>query len=342
MDKVEMIQNRVPKLVTDTLEPVEYPANPELEWCPPGHGDIYPALVGSGWLDKLLAAGGKYAFVSNSDNLGAQLDTRFLRWFAESGAPFVMEVTRRTEADKKGGGVLLITEGVFGMTGALGILDQIVALKEKHSFRIMIDDAHGFGVMGPHGRGTSEHFNVMDGVDIYIGAYAKSMAIIGGFIASDKDIIDYLKYNMRSQIYAKSLPMPIVEGCLKRLEIIDSAEGDELRAKLWEVTRTLQKGFRDLGFDIGPAEACVTPVLVKAGVNSAANIAVALREEYHIFCSVVIYPVIPPGMVIFRVIPTAAHSMADVERTLAAFKDMKERLDRGEFDKEMPNMALLK
>ncbi len=246
------------------------------------------------------------------------------------------------EAEKNGGGVLLITEGVFGMTGALGILDQIVALKEKHSFRIMIDDAHGFGVMGPHGRGTSEHFNVMDGVDIYIGAYAKSMAIIGGFIASDKDIIDYLKYNMRSQIYAKSLPMPIVEGCLKRLEIIDSAEGDELRAKLWEVTRTLQKGFRDLGFDIGPAEACVTPVLVKAGVNQASNIAVALREEYKIFCSVVIYPVIPPGMVIFRIIPTAAHSMEDVEYTLSAFRDIKERLDRGEFDKEMPNMAMFK
>ena len=246
------------------------------------------------------------------------------------------------EAEKKGGGVLLITEGVFGMTGALGILDQIAALKKKYKFRIMIDDAHGFGVMGEHGRGTSEHFGVMDEVDIYIGAYAKSMAIIGGFVAADKDIIDYLKYNMRSQIYAKSLPMPIVEGCLKRLDIIDSPEGDSLRAQLWKVTRSLQKGFRELGFDIGPAEACVTPVLVKAGVNSAANIAVALREEYHIFCSVVIYPVIPPGMVIFRIIPTAAHSMEDVERTLAAFKDMKERLDRGEFDKEMPNMALLK
>ena len=246
------------------------------------------------------------------------------------------------EADKKGGGVLLITEGVFGMTGALGILDQIAALKKKYQFRIMIDDAHGFGVMGEHGRGTSEHFGVMDEIDIYIGAYAKSMAIIGGFVAADKDIVDYLKYNMRSQIYAKSLPMPIVEGCLKRLDIIDSPEGDSLRAQLWKVTRRLQQGFRDLGFEIGPAEACVTPVHVKAGVNQASNIAVALREEYHIFCSVVIYPVIPPGMVIFRIIPTAAHTMEDVERTLAAFKDIKERLDRGEFDKEMPNMALIK
>lgn len=246
------------------------------------------------------------------------------------------------EAETKGGGVLLITEGVFGMTGALGILDQIAALKKKYQFRIMIDDAHGFGVMGEHGRGTSEHFGVMDEVDIYIGAYAKSMAIIGGFVAADKDIIDYLKYNMRSQIYAKSLPMPIVEGCLKRLEIIDSPEGDALRAQLWKVTRRLQEGFREMGLEIGPAEACVTPVHVKAGVNQAANIAVALREEYHIFCSVVIYPVIPPGMVIFRIIPTAAHSMEDVERTLAAFRDMKDRLDKGEFDKEMPNMALIK
>ena len=246
------------------------------------------------------------------------------------------------EAGKKGGGVLLITEGVYGMTGALGILDQIAALKKKYTFRILIDDAHGFGVMGPHGRGTSEHFGVMDEVDIYIGAYAKSMAIIGGFVAADKDIIEYLKYNMRSQIYAKSLPMPIVEGCLKRLDIIDSPEGDELRSQLWRVTRRLQEGFREMGFEIGPAEACVTPVHVKAGVNQAANIAVALREEYHIFCSVVIYPVIPPGMVIFRIIPTAAHSMEDVERTLAAFRDIKERLDRGEFDKDMPNMALLK
>ena len=237
------------------------------------------------------------------------------------------------EAEKNGGGVLLITEGVFGMTGALGILDQIAALKKRYKFRIMIDE---------HGRGTSEHFGVMDEIDIYIGAYAKSMATIGGFVAADKDIIDFLKYNMRSQIYAKSLPMPIVEGCLKRLDIIDSPEGDERRAQLWTITRSLQKGFRDMGFDIGPAEACVTPVHVEAGVNQAATIAVALREEYRIFCSVVIYPVIPPGMVIFRIIPTAAHTMADVERTLAAFRDIKERLDRGEFDKEMPNMALLK
>lgn len=246
------------------------------------------------------------------------------------------------EAAQGGGGILVITEGVFGMTGALGILDQIVALKKKYDFRLMIDDAHGFGVMGPHGRGTSEHFGVMDGVDLYIGAYAKSMATIGGFVASEKDIITYLRYNMRSQMYAKALPMPIVEGCLKRLEIIESPEGDQRRAHLWEVTRRLQNGFRELGYEIGPAEACVTPVHLKCGINQATNIAVDLRENYHIFCSIVTYPVIPPGMLIFRIIPTAAHSVEDVDRTLAAFKDIKARLDRGEYDGEMADKALIK
>ncbi|MBQ6557014.1 MAG: aminotransferase class I/II-fold pyridoxal phosphate-dependent enzyme [Bacteroidales bacterium] len=244
-------------------------------------------------------------------------------------------------AEEQGGGVLLITEGVYGMTGALGILDQICALKKKYKFRILIDDAHGFGVMGPTGRGTSEHFGVMDEVDIYIGAYAKSMAIIGGFVASEKAIIDYLKYNMRSQIYAKSLPMPIVEGCLKRLEIIRSAEGDELRKKLWTVTRRLQNGFREMGFDIGPAEACVTPVQVFGGEHQAMNMALELRSKYNIFCSVVIYPVIPKGMVIFRIIPTAAHSIEDVDYTLNAFREMKENLAKGAYDYPTPDLATL-
>ncbi|NLD21829.1 MAG: aminotransferase class I/II-fold pyridoxal phosphate-dependent enzyme, partial [Bacteroidales bacterium] len=244
-------------------------------------------------------------------------------------------------AEEQGGGVLLITEGVYGMTGALGILDQICALKKKYNFRIMIDDAHGFGVMGPTGRGTSEHFGVMDEVDIYIGAYAKSMAIIGGFIATEKNIIDYLRYNMRSQIYAKSLPMPIVEGCLKRLEIIRSEEGDMLRKKLWTVTRRLQQGFRDLGFEIGPAEACVTPVHIYGGVEQAMNMALDLRENYKIFCSIVVYPVIPPGMVIFRIIPTAAHSIEDVDYTLNAFKEIREKLQAGDYDKDVPNLALI-
>ncbi|MCF0177316.1 MAG: pyridoxal phosphate-dependent aminotransferase family protein [Bacteroidales bacterium] len=244
-------------------------------------------------------------------------------------------------AEEQGGGVLLITEGVYGMTGALGILDQIAALKKKYPFRILIDDAHGFGVMGPHGRGTSEHFGVMDDIDIYIGAYAKSMATIGGFVATDKDVIEYLRYNMRSQMYAKALPMPIVEGCLKRLEIINSAEGDELRKKLWTVTRRLQDGFRNLGFDIGPAEACVTPVRIFGGVNQAANMATDLRENYHIFCSMVLYPVIPEGMVIFRIIPTAAHSIEDVDYTLNTFKEIREKLQAGYYDGEMQDKSIV-
>jgi glycine C-acetyltransferase len=243
--------------------------------------------------------------------------------------------------EKTGGGILVITEGVYGMTGALGDLAGIVALKKKYSFRILIDDAHGFGVMGPNGRGTSEHFGVMDDIDIYIGAYAKAMAIIGGFVAGPKYVIEYLRYNMRSQMYAKSLPLAIVEGCEKRLEIIRSAEGDALRAQLWKVTRALQKGFRDLGFDIGPAEACVTPVHVEGDVVQATNIAMDLRENYRIFCSVITYPVIPKGMIIFRIIPTAAHTMDDVNYTLKAFAEVREKLDKGFYDgTEVPNMRI--
>ncbi len=243
---------------------------------------------------------------------------------------------------KTGGGILVITEGVYGMTGALGDLAGIVALKKKYSFRVLIDDAHGFGVMGPNGRGTSEHFGVMDDIDIYIGAYAKAMAIIGGFVAGPKYVIEYLRYNMRSQMYAKSLPLAIVEGCEKRLEIIRSAEGDALRAQLWKVTRALQQGFRDLGFDIGPAEACVTPVHVQGDVVQATNIAMDLRENYRIFCSVITYPVIPKGMIIFRIIPTAAHTMDDVNYTLNAFKEVREKLGRGFYDGDgqIPNMRI--
>lgn len=233
------------------------------------------------------------------------------------------------KADENGGGVMLITEGVYGMTGALGNLDEIVALKKKYNFRIFIDDAHGFGVMGEHGRGTSEHFGVMDEVDLYIGAFAKSMSSIGGFIAGPRSIINYLRFNMRSQMYAKSLPMPLVIGNMKRLEIIDSPEGDRLRKKLFAITRKLQKGFRDAGFEIGKAEACVTPVHVKGGVAEATQVVKDLRENYKIFCSIVIYPVIPKGMIIFRIISTAAHTEADVDYTINAFKEIREKLDKG-------------
>ncbi len=235
------------------------------------------------------------------------------------------------EAKENGGGVLLITEGVFGMTGALGKLDRIVALKQKYDFRIFIDDAHGFGLLGEHGRGTSEQLGCMDGIDLYIGAFAKSMASIGGFIAGPAHVINYLRYNMRSQMYAKSLPMPLVLGNIKRMEIIDSPEGDELRKKCWTITHAIQDGFRKEGFDIGEAEACVTPVHIKGGPAEAANMARDLRENYHIFCSVVVYPVIPKGMVIFRIVSTAAHTMEDVRVTLDAFKAIKKKLDNGEY-----------
>ena len=236
------------------------------------------------------------------------------------------------EAEENGGGVLLITEGVFGMTGALGELDKIVALKQKYSFRIFVDDAHGFGLLGEHGRGTSEQLGCMDGIDLYIGAFAKSVASIGGFIAGPRAIINYLRYNMRSQMYAKALPMPLVLGNIKRMEIIDSPEGDELRRKCWEITHAIQKGFVEEGFDIGEAEACVTPVHIKGGVAQATKMVYDLRENYHIFCSVVVYPVIPKGMVIFRIVSTAVHTMDDVKETLAAFKEIKAKLDAGAYD----------
>lgn len=243
--------------------------------------------------------------------------------------------------NETGGGILLITEGVYGMTGALGYLDQICALKDKYNFRILIDDAHGFGVMGENGRGTSEHFGVIDKIDLYFGAFAKSMASIGGFIAGPKSIINYLRYNLRSQIYAKSLPMPLVEGNLKRLELIRN--GKDLRDKLWVITRALQKGLRERGFDIGEAEACVTPVFIKGNIVEATNILIDLRENYKVFCSVVVYPVVPRDVIMYRLIPTAMHSLEDVEYTLNAFSEIAEKLKRDEYKGEvMINKAIMK
>ncbi|HHV02850.1 MAG TPA: pyridoxal phosphate-dependent aminotransferase family protein [Bacteroidales bacterium] len=245
--------------------------------------------------------------------------------------------TRLTE--KSGGGILLITEGVYGMTGALGFLDQIVELKKKYNFRILIDDAHGFGVMGKNGRGTSEHFNVMDQVDLYFGAFAKSMAGIGGFVAGPASVINYLRYNLRSQIYAKSLPMAMVEGLLKRLDMIRTRP--ELREKLWLITRTLQTGLQKNGFDIGAAEACVTPVFLKGDLTQATNILIDLRENYKIFCSVVVYPVVPRDVIMYRLIPTAMHSLDHVEYTLNAFSEIQKKLGEGHYKgNEIKNMAV--
>jgi glycine C-acetyltransferase len=243
-------------------------------------------------------------------------------------------------ANEQGGGVLLVTEGVYGMTGAMGALGKIVPLKKKYKFRILIDDAHGFGVMGAHGRGTSEEQGVMDGVDLYFGAFAKAMAAIGGFIAGPKDIINFLRYNLRSQIYAKSLPMALVEGCLKRLDMI--RKGDERRKHLFEIARAMQNGLRERGFDVGPAEACITPVFVKGTVPEATNILVDLRENYKIFCSVVVYPVVPKGVIMFRIICTAMHQMEHVEYTLKAFEEIKKKLAAGAYsgDNDIKDMAI--
>ena len=245
------------------------------------------------------------------------------------------ELGRATKlAEKQGGGILVITEGVYGMSGDLGKLDEIVKLKEKYNFRLFIDDAHGFGTMGPTGAGTSEFFGVMDEVDLYFGTFAKSMAGIGGFVAGKKEVIKYLQYNMRSQIYAKSLPMPMVMGALKRLQML--REEPEHREKLWSIVNALQNGLRDSGFNIGNTQSPVTPVMMEGGDAEAIGVTYDLREEYNIFCSIVIYPVVPKGVILLRLIPTAMHTLEDVEYTLNAFKAVQKKLDDGTYAKLDP------
>lgn len=232
-------------------------------------------------------------------------------------------------ASENGGGVLLITEGVFGMSGDLGKLDEIVAFKKKYDFRILIDDAHGFGTMGATGRGVSEHFGVMDEVDLYFGTFAKSMAGIGGFISGPEMVIDYLRYNMRSQIYAKSLPMPMVIGALKRLELVKTQP--VLRERLWTIVNALQSGLKAKGFNLGNTASPVTPVILNGTVPEGTNIILDLRENYGIFCSIVVYPVVPKDVIMLRIIPTAAHSLADVEYTIKAFSEIQEKLKAGKY-----------
>ena len=231
-----------------------------------------------------------------------------------------------------GGGILVITEGVFGMSGNLGKLDEIVALKKSYDFRLLVDDAHGFGTMGPTGAGVGEHFGVQDGVDLYFSTFAKSMALIGAFVAGDPQVIKYLRYNTRSQIFAKSLPMPMVLGGLKRLEVVKSEP--KLREDLWTIVNAIQTGFRDAGFNIGTTQSPVTPVFLSGGIGEAANLAMDLRENHHIFCSMVVYPVVPKGVIILRIIPTAAHSLDDVKATIKAFESIQGKLEEGWYKKE--------
>jgi glycine C-acetyltransferase len=241
--------------------------------------------------------------------------------------------------EKQGaGGILLITEGVFGMAGDQGKLKEIAALKKDYEFRLLVDDAHGFGTLGRTGAGAGEEQDCQDDIDLYFSTFAKSMASIGAFMAGPKPIIDYIRYNIRIQIFAKSLPMPVVIGNLKRLEILRTQL--ELKDKLWENAIKLQNGLKERGFDIGNTDSVVTPVYMKGGVPEATAMVMDIRENYHIFCSIVVYPVIPKGHIIYRLIPTAAHTDADIEATLQAFSETKAKLDAGAYKAEaIPDMA---
>jgi len=234
-------------------------------------------------------------------------------------------------AEKQGGGVLVITEGVFGMSGDLGKLDEIAKLKDEFEFRLLVDDAHGFGAMGPTGAGVPEFFGVQDKVDLHFGTFAKAMAGIGAFVACSSEICYYLRYNMRSQTFAKSLPMAMVEGSLKRLELIRTQP--QLREQLWTIVNALQSGLKEAGFDLGRTNSPVTPVYLKGGTEEATNLVYDLRENYRIFCSIVVYPVIPKGELIIRIIPTAMHTLEDVNYTLKAFKEVRQKLETGGYSK---------
>lgn len=232
-------------------------------------------------------------------------------------------------AEQTGGGILVISEGVFGMRGEQGRLKEIVALKQKFNFRLFVDDAHGFGTLGATGAGTGEEQGVQDDIDVYFATFAKSLASTGAFIAGDKEIIDYLKYNLRSQMFAKSLQMQLVAGALKRLDMLRTMP--ELKAKLWENVNALQSGLKERGFDIGTTQSCVTPVYLKGSIPEAMALVKDLRENYGIFCSIVVYPVIPKGLILLRLIPTATHTLEDVSETLNAFDAIRERLENGTY-----------
>jgi glycine C-acetyltransferase len=232
-------------------------------------------------------------------------------------------------AEEQNGSILLITEGVFGMRGDQGKLKEIVELKKKYKFRLFVDDAHGIGTMGATGGGTGQEQGCQDGIDIYFGTFAKSFALIGGFISSDEQIVEYLRYNMRSQIFAKALPMALVLGALKRLELM--RKNPELKNKLWEITRALQSGLKNAGFEIGETNSPVTPVYMNGSIPEATNLILDLRENFNIFCSMVVYPVVPKGMIILRLIPTAVHTQADVDYTIDAFSKIVNKLKTGQY-----------
>ena len=234
-------------------------------------------------------------------------------------------------ADQTGGGILVISEGVFGMRGEQGRLKEIVALKKKYNFRFLVDDAHGFGTLGESGKGAGNEQGVQDQIDVYFATFAKSMASTGAFVAGDKEIVDYLKYNMRSQMFAKSLQMQLVKGALKRLDMLRTRP--EFKIKLWENVNALQNGLKESGFDIGTTQSCVTPVYLKGSIPEAMALVKDLRENFGIFCSIVVYPVIPKGLILLRLIPTATHTLEDIKITLKAFSGIREKLENGTYNR---------
>jgi len=274
--------------------------------------ESHACIIDGVWLHK--AAGGKSFQFPHNDIEKCEL--------------MLQRATKIVE--QTGGGILVITEGVFGMAGDLGKLKDISDLKQKYNFRLLVDDAHGFGTMGKTGAGTGEHFGVQDKIDLYFSTFAKAMAGIGAFIAGEEYVIDYLKYNMRSQIFAKSLPMAMVEGLLKRLELLQSQP--QLKEQLWKIVKALQNGFKERGFNIGNTQSPVTPVFLSdTSLEETSNLVIDLRENYNIFCSVVIYPVVPKDVVMLRIIPTAVHTIEDVEYTLNAFTEIKNKLKEGKY-----------
>ena len=281
-----------------------------------------PAVV-----DYLLESVRRWADVYGVDGLRLHKGKRFVYGHNDMES-LRLQLQHATDlAEEQNGGVLVITEGVFGMKGDLGKLDEIVALKKDFQFRLLVDDAHGFGTMGEGGRGTASHFGVVDGVDVLFNTFAKSMAGIGAFVCGPRWLINLLRYNMRSQLYAKSLPMPMVIGALKRLELIRNHP--EYQQKLWEIVRVLQSSLKENGFEIGVTNSPVTPVFLKGGIPEATNLVVDLRENHGIFCSMVVYPVIPKGEIILRIIPTAVHTLEDVNVTIEAFKAVRSKLQDG-------------
>ena len=283
---------------------------------------IYDSECHASIVDGLrLHAGSRFVFPHNNiQSLTRQLE----------------KATRLTQ--QSSGGILVITEGVFGMAGDMGNLREIVELKKKFSFRLLVDDAHGFGTMGESGAGTGEEQGVQEGIDLYFSTFAKAMAGIGAFVSSQKDVIDYLRYNTRSQIFAKTLPMPMVAGLKTRLQLLKAHPG--FRNKLWEVARVLQSELRKKGFNIGQTTSPVTPVILNGTIGEALRLIVDLRENYHIFCSVVIYPVVPKGTIMLRLIPTAEHTLEDVRVTVEAFEQVAVKLTNGAYEKNIAELIV--